>query len=105
MRQGKEAGRQTPEAAGPGQISYDLQNSKERRGCGGSVSCWKYPNGTMGTWKPQKSIKYALMHFLCPRITGLGGTLPIRPSANCHFTGGKTETQEPLEVTRGGKRV
>lgn len=30
-----EGGKGTPEPASPKQISYDLQNSKERRGCGG----------------------------------------------------------------------
>ena len=41
----------------------------------------------MDAWKPQESIKYALMHILRPRIRGLGGSLPIRSSANWSFSG------------------
>lgn len=41
----------------------------------------------MDAWKPQESIKYALMHILRPRIRGLGGSLPIRFSANWSFSG------------------
>ena len=38
--QGREGGKWRPEAASLKQISCDLQNSKEKRGCGGSIWGW-----------------------------------------------------------------
>lgn len=71
---------------------------------GGVWGGWRYYNEIMAAWKPQKSIKYALMHFLHPRIREMGRTV-LRSSANWSFYGVGKLNQENCQKRQGDGNI